>query len=96
MIKLLLKILYSAIVFVEMIIAFRIVLSFLNPDTSNTFVSWIYNASAYFINPFKGIVSEYVNIDNFSLELTPFVALLFFVITGFAISEIIKAFSKTE
>lgn len=96
MFKLLFKIIYSAVVFVEMIVGFRIVLGFLNPDITNTFVSWVYDASSYFITPFKGIVSEYLTIDKFSIELTPFVALVFYIIVGFAISEIIKAFSKTE
>jgi phosphotransferase system glucose/maltose/N-acetylglucosamine-specific IIC component len=93
MFSLLFKLLYACDLFVEAAIVMRIVLSILNANLSNTFVSWIYDISSLFITPFEGIVSNSIKIDSFTFELTPIVALVFYIILAFVLSELIKAFS---
>jgi hypothetical protein len=47
-----------------------------------------------FVKPFEGIVTSSLQINTFTLELTPFVALLFYIIIAFVLSELLKSFSR--
>lgn len=93
MLSLLFKLLYACDLFVEASIVMRVVLSILNANQSNTFVNWVYDISSIFIQPFEGVISNSIQIDNFTFELTPLVALVFYIILAFVLSELIKAFS---
>ncbi|HBB64894.1 MAG: hypothetical protein UR34_C0005G0019 [candidate division WS6 bacterium GW2011_GWC1_33_20] len=90
------KILYVLVTFVETLVIFRIVLKIINADVNNSIVSWVYNLSDQLIKPFEGILSESISIDRFTIELTPIVALLFYAIIGFVLSELSKAFKQAD
>jgi uncharacterized protein YggT (Ycf19 family) len=94
MLKLIFKLAYTAVMFIESIIMIRIVLELIKANTSNTFASWIYNLSDLFTSPFNGLVSSTLQIDKFSISLTPLVALVFYIIVAFVLSELVKAFSR--
>jgi|AntAceMinimDraft_9_1070365.scaffolds.fasta_scaffold32011_2 hypothetical protein len=93
MLSLLFKILYALDLLIEASIVMRIILLILGANQSNTFVSWIYDISTMFITPFEGIIAQSIQIDNFTMELTPLVALVFYIVIAFVLSELVKAFS---
>ena len=80
----------------ETLIIFRIVMSVIGANQGNQFVSWVYSMSDVLITPFEGIVASELYIDKFRIELTPIIALIFFAIAGFIISELSKTLKKTE
>jgi len=96
MLSLIFRILYTLTIFLQTLIVFRIILKVINADATNSIVSWIYNMTESFIEPFKGIVAEEMLIDRFSLELTPIVALVFYAILGFVFAELSKAFRQAN
>jgi len=93
MLSLLFKILYALDLLVEASIVMRIILLILNANQSNTFVGWVYDISTIFITPFESIIVQSIKIDNFTMELTPLVALVFYIVIAFVLSELVKAFS---
>lgn len=93
MLSLLFKILYALDLLIEASIVMRVILLILGANQSNTFVSWIYDISTIFITPFEGIIAQSIKIDNFTMELTPLIALVFYIVIAFVLSELIKAFS---
>jgi len=93
MLSLLFKILYAIDLLIEASIVMRIILLILNANQSNIFVNWIYDISTIFITPFEGIIAKSIKIDNFTIELTPLIALVFYIVIAFVLSELIKAFS---
>lgn len=96
MLRLIFKLLYTAVAFIETFIIFRIILDFINADRTNTLVSWIYNLSEYFIQPFRGITAETLVIDRFVIELTPIIALVFYVVIAFILSELIRSLGRSD
>ena len=90
------KILYILTTFIETLIVFRIVLKIFNANAQHNYVSWIFDTSDIFISPFNGILSSEICLDKFCTELTPIVALVFFSILGFVLSELSKTLIKTE
>jgi prepilin signal peptidase PulO-like enzyme (type II secretory pathway) len=93
MLFLLFKILYALDLLIEASIVMRIILLILGANQSNTFVSWTYDISTIFITPFEGIIAKSIKIDNFTMELTPLIALVFYIVIAFVLSELVKAFS---
>jgi len=96
MLSLIFRILYTLTTFLQTLIVFRIILKIINADPTNNIVSWIYNITETFIEPFKGIIAEEMLIDRFILELTPILALLFYAILGFVFVELSKAFRQAN
>ena len=94
MIKVILRFIYILITFVEGLIITRIILLLINANAENTFVNWIYNVSSFFISPFEGVVTSQVEINNFELPVNALIALLFYIIAGFIVSELLSSFSK--
>lgn len=94
MFKLLLRLLYTATVLVEGLIITQIVLTTIAANLENSIVSWIMNTSQIFISPFAGITANALQIDRFTIPLTPLVALLFYIIATFILSELLKTFSR--
>ena len=94
MIKFILRIVYIALMGIEALILARIILNIFNANFSNVYAGWIKNTSEIFISPFSGIMAESIKIESLVISLTPFVALIFYIIGGFIISELLKAFSK--
>ncbi len=93
MMSLLFKFLYAGDLMIEAGIVMRIILDLIKANSTNTYVKWIHDMSSIFIDPFKGIVADSIKIDNFAISLTPIVALVFYIIIAFILSELIKAFS---
>ena len=96
MFKLLFRLLYAITTFAETVIIFRIILKIINADGTNTLVSWVYNLSDYLISPFEGVVAQRMLIDKFQIELTPIIALIFYIIVAFVFSELGRSFKRTE
>lgn len=91
MLRLLLKIAYILDVFIEAIIIGKISLSVFAPNQSSSVIQWIDSISNMFISPFSGITATTLVIDSFEISITPIIALLFFAIIGFVLSELLKA-----
>lgn len=94
MLKLLIRLTYTATVLVEALIVTRVILSVIKANMQNTIVSWIMNTSDIFVKPFEGITTNTIQIDKFTLSLTPLVALVFFMIAAFILSELLRSFSR--
>jgi hypothetical protein len=94
MLKLIIRLSYFAVIFIEGLIITRIVLLAINANLENNFANWVFNTSTLFVKPFEGIVTSSLQINNFTLELTPFVALIFYIIIAFVLSELLKSFSR--
>lgn len=94
MIKLILRLAYIALTFIEGLIVANIVLVIANANRNNSIVSWIINTSEIFIAPFEGVLTSDIKINDFVISVTPFVALVFFLIAGFILSELLKSFSR--
>ncbi len=94
--SLLFRILYILVSFGETAIIFRIVMSLISANQTNTFVNWIYSISDLLIKPFEGIVAKEIYLNNLKIELTPIIALVFFAIIGFILSELSKSIKKTD
>jgi uncharacterized protein YggT (Ycf19 family) len=94
MLKLIIRVAYFAVIFIEGLIITRIALLVMNANLENNIANWVFNTSTMFLTPFEGIVTSSLQINNFTLELTPFVALLFYIIIAFVLSELLKSFSR--
>ena len=94
MLKLIIRLAYFGVIFIEGLIITRIVLLVLNANLENKFANWVFNNSTIYVKPFEGIVTSSLQINNFTLELTPLVALLFYIIIAFVLSELLKSFSR--
>lgn len=94
MLKLIFRLAYTAILFIEALVITRIVLILINANTDNLFAGWVKNTSEMFISPFAGITANNLQIDNFVLPLTPIIALVFYIIAAFILSELLKSFSR--
>lgn len=94
MLKLIFRLAYAGILFIEALIITRIVLIIINASIENPFAEWVKHTSEIFISPFSGITTNNLQIDNFVLPLTPFIALIFYIIAAFILSELVKSFSR--
>ncbi|MBU1120074.1 YggT family protein [Patescibacteria group bacterium] len=94
MFKLLIRLVYTATTLIEALIMARIILSIINANVQNTVVGWIMNTSDIFVKPFEGITTNAIQIDRFTLSLTPLIALVFFMIAAFILSELLRSFSR--
>jgi uncharacterized protein YggT (Ycf19 family) len=94
MLKLIIRLAYFGVIFIEGLIITRIALLVMNANLENNIANWVFNTSTMFLTPFEGIVTSSLKINNFTLELTPFVALLFYIIIAFVLSELLKSFSR--
>ena len=94
--RILFKLLYILISFGQTLIIFRIVMSLIKANLNNTFVAWVYSISDILITPFQGMMAKEIYLDNYKVELTPIIALIFFSIIAFILSELNKTLSKTD
>jgi len=94
MLKLIIRIAHIAVTLIQGLIITKIILIIINANQNNSLVKWIMDTSPIFIKPFEGIVTSSINIGNFSLPVDSLVALLFYVIVGFVLTELLKSFSK--
>ncbi len=94
MIRLILKLAYTADTLIETLIIIRILLSVFASNSTHPFVGWVNNISNIFISPFEGITPSTLVIDKIEIALTPIIALVFYAIIGFVLSELIKTFKN--
>jgi uncharacterized protein YggT (Ycf19 family) len=94
MIRLILKIGYIIDTLIETLLTVRILLSIFASNSSHTFIEWVYTTSDIFISPFKDIFPSVLVIDNIEISVTPVIALVFYAIIAFVLSELIKTFRK--
>jgi hypothetical protein len=94
MLKLIIRLAYFVVIFIEALVLTRLVLLIINASNQNAFASWVLGTSSIFVDPFEGIITTSLEINNFTLPLTPFVALLFYIILAFVLSELLKSFSR--
>ena len=90
------KIFYSLTALVETLIIFRIIVNLFSFNREHSIVSCIIDTSEIFVSPFYGIVSSTIYFDSFELELTPIVALVFYIVIAFVFSQLAKTFSRTQ
>jgi hypothetical protein len=93
MFKLIAKIFYLATLAVETLVAIRFVAKLIKASEANSLVSWVYSQSEMFIQPFSGITSDTLVVAGLEIELTTVVALIFYMIIAFVLTELIKTFS---
>lgn len=96
MLSLIFKILYAADLLIEASIVMRMILTLVKANATNTYVKWIYDISTMFVTPFEGIIAKSIKINNFTFDLTPLMALVFYIVIAFVLSELIKAFSRQK
>jgi uncharacterized protein YggT (Ycf19 family) len=94
MLRIFFKLAYVANTLIETLIIVRILLSLFASNSTHAFVEWVYNISDIFISPFEGVAPSILVIDRFEIAITPIIALLFYAIIGFVLSELMKAFSN--
>lgn len=94
MLKLIVKLAYTATMIIEALIIIRIILVLINANLNNAFAGWVTHTSEIFIQPFNGISANSVQIDRFILPLTPIIALLFYIVAAFILSELLRSFSR--
>lgn len=93
MFRVIAKFVYAFLLIVESLLIVRIVLVLITAPTSNQLVSFIYKWSSYFISPVVGIGPGQVDLEGLVIDVTAFIALLFYMLLAFIIMEIARAFS---
>ncbi|MHC1716754.1 MAG: hypothetical protein AB9915_02640 [Candidatus Dojkabacteria bacterium] len=94
MLKLFIRLAYFATMFVEGLVLLRIILQIIKANLENSFAGWVTNTSTMFVKPFEGIVSSTLQVGKIEIELTALVALVFYIIAAFVLSELLKSFSR--
>lgn len=92
MLRILLKLAYTVDMLIETVIILKILLSLFAFNSSHVFADWVNTTADIFISPFNGISPSVLVVDKFEIALTPVIALLFYAIVGFVLSELIKTF----
>lgn len=93
MFRLLARILYVGLLFIEALVAGRFILLLINASMENSLVAKALEWSNYLVSPFRGIVDDSLVLGNLRFDLTSIVALVFYMILAFVAMEMIKAFS---
>lgn len=94
MLRLIFKLAYAATTFIETLLVLRILISAFLPKSTHTFIEWINNFTNIFISPFEDIGPSSLVINDTEIAITPIIALLFFAIVAFVLSELIKTFRR--
>jgi len=93
MFKLIAKIIYTILLFIETSIAIRFVLTLIEADRSYSIVQLIYNISDFFLTPIMGIVPDVIYFLGFAIDSLALVGLIIYMILAFIAIELIKTFS---
>ena len=95
MFRLIAKIIYTVLLFIETVIALRFIFTLIQASRASSFVDVVYAISKYFLDPFSGIgISQNptifvgLNFDTFAL-----LGLVIYMIIAFILVEMIRAFS---
>lgn len=97
MIKLLVRIGYFISIIIQATLGIRIILVGINAQSSsNELVKWIMTKTDFLITPFKGIVDSTLNIGTVKIPTVLLVALVFYVIVGIVLSELLKSYRAND
>ena len=97
MIKLIVRIAYFICTAIQAILGVRIILVAINAQNStNELVRWVMTKTDFLIAPFKGIVDSTINIGSISIPTVLLVALVFYIIVGIVLSEVLKSYRDTD
>ncbi|MBI2356855.1 YggT family protein [Candidatus Dojkabacteria bacterium] len=93
MISLILRLFYIFTNLVEALISIRFILLMLNANKHNYLVSTVYKYSEPLVAPFTGVITMNINLFGLNFDVNSLVALFFFMILGYILISLIKAFS---
>ena len=94
MFRLIAKIIYTVLLFIETIIAIRFVFTLIQASRSSAFVDMIYSASNFFLDPFAGIgIPNQVIFAGLVFDTFALVGLIIYMVIAFILVEMIRAFS---
>ncbi len=97
MIKLLVRIGYFISIIIQATLGIRIILVGINAQSSsNELVKWIMTKTDFLIAPFKGIVDSTIHISNIKIPTVLLVALIFYIIVGIVLSELLKSYREND
>lgn len=80
--------------FVALVVGFlglRFILRLLAADPGNTFVAWVYDATAELLAPFRGIFPQQVVEGQFVIEFSTLFAMLIYALVGYLILALLNA-----
>jgi hypothetical protein len=94
MFRLIAKIFYAILLFIETVIAIRFVFTLLQASRASVFVNWTYNVSDFFLSPFAGFgIPSQVYFGGFIFDTAALLGLVLYMVLGFILVEMIRAFS---
>lgn len=95
--KLLVRIGYFVSILIQATLGIRIILVAINAEnSSNELVQWIMTKTDFLIAPFKGIVDSTINIGQIHIPTILIVALVFYIIVGIVLSELLKSYRDND
>ena len=83
MFRLIARIIYTALLFVEALVATRFILKLINANQENELVALVMQYSEHFVRPFRGIISDSLTVGSLSLDLNSIIDLVFYMILSF-------------
>lgn len=87
-----LQIISALVSIIIILLVIRVILAFLGALTENEFVSFVYNVTTPFVEPFRGMfqVSEY-QIGGSRLEYEAYVAIVIYMLAGTGVAVVARA-----
>lgn len=97
MLKLIIRMAYFICLAIQAILGIRIVLVAINAqESTNALVQWIMTKTDFLIAPFLGIVDSTINIRNIHIPTILIVSLVFYIIVGIVLSELLKSYRNND
>lgn len=87
------KVIYMILLGIETLVGIRFVFKLIGANEGNAIVNLVYQFSAVFIAPFRGIIDGDFYIGRFFVDVDALVALVVYMIVAFVVIEVIKVFS---
>lgn len=75
--------------FILAVILLRFVMLLINANEQNSFVSWVYDTSAFFVRPFLGITND-PTFNGSVLEINSLIAMLIYMLLIYGILQLVK------
>jgi|GEM_PF-1246329 len=97
MIKLIIRIAYFLSIIIQATLGIRIILVGIHAESSsNKLVQWIMTQTDFLLGPFQGIVDSSINIGSISIPTVLILALVFYIIVGIVLSELLKSYKDND
>jgi len=81
---------------IEILLAFRIILSLLGANINAEFSSWIYGNTDSLVAPFEGIFPSPDLANTFVLDSAAIFALIVYAVVAFLLGELVQALDGVE